>query len=157
MSEGRDVNRMLNPDGQLPRMDSRIRENFGRQKLMQMLQARLVRVEPGLVEIEMDYRDDLTQQHGFLHAGVTTSLADSACGYAALTQMRPESDVLSVEFKVNLLRPASGQRFRAIGKVVRAGKTLVVTQGEVLALDGTEQHSVLLMQATMMQIANPRA
>ena len=100
------------------------------------------------------FRDDLCQQNGFLHAGVLTSVADSACGYAALTLMPAGSDVLSVEFKVNLLAPGQGDRFRADAKVVRAGRTLTVCQAEVRAVrSGQPETVVALMQATM--IARP--
>ena len=97
---------------------------------------------------------DLCQQNGFLHAGVITSIADSACGYAALTLMAPGSDVLSVEFKVNLLAPAVGERFRAVGTVVRSGRTLTVCSGEVFALaEGQPDKQVALMQATMIALS----
>lgn len=124
---------------------------FGWQTFMSTLGAELVSVLPGEVIIELPYRDDLVQQNGFLHAGVTTSVIDSACGYAALTRMADDLDVLSVEFKVNLLAPAAGTRFRATGKVLKAGRTLTVCQGEMIALDsGT---CVALMTATMMAVA----
>ena len=88
--------------------------------------ARLVRVEPGEVELDLPFRDDLTQQHGFLHAGIVTALVDSACGYAALSLMDAAAAVLSVEYKVNLLAPAKGDRMRAIGRVVKPGRTLLI-------------------------------
>jgi uncharacterized protein (TIGR00369 family) len=115
---------------------------------MATLGAELVSVSPGEVVIELDHREDLTQQNGFLHAGATTAVVDSACGYAALTMMPEGSDVLSVEFKVNLLAPAAGKRFRATGKVVKAGRTLTVCQGEMVALDTGK--TVALMTATMI-------
>jgi uncharacterized protein (TIGR00369 family) len=133
-------------------MIERIQENFERQRLMAHLGARLSRVEEGRVEIELEYAPHLTQQHGYLHAGATSAICDSACGYAALTRMPSTSDVVSVEFKVNLLAPAVGERFRAVGRVVRAGSRLVVTQGEVLALQGETSTTILLMQATMMAV-----
>ena len=97
---------------------------------MATLGAALAGVAPGEVDIDLPFRTDLTQQHGFLHAGVVTSLMDSACGYAALSLMEPGAAVLSVEFKVNLLAPARGNRFRASGRVVRAGRTVTVVSGE---------------------------
>lgn len=130
----------------------RIYESFARQQAMAHLGARLTAVRDGEVEIELDYDSRLTQQQGFLHAGVTTAICDSACGYAAYTKMPAGSDVVSVEFKVNLLAPAVGERFRALGRVVRAGARLVVTQGEVLAYQGEQFKPVLLMQATMMAV-----
>ncbi len=128
-----------------------IRASLARQSFMQVLGAEPVEISPGRVALELTFRDDLCQQNGFLHAGVITSIADSACGYAALTLMAPGSDVLSVEFKVNLLAPAVGERFRAVGTVVRSGRTLTVCTGEVLALSaGQPDRPVALMQATMI-------
>lgn len=119
---------------------------------MHTIGARMVRVEPGEVELELPFRDDLTQQHGFLHAGIVTALVDSACGYAALSLMDHESAVLSVEYKVNLLAPALGDRMRAIGRVVKPGRTLMVCTGEVIAVVGANETTVTLMQATMMAV-----
>lgn len=118
---------------------------------MATLGAELVSVADGEVVIELPYREELGQQNGFLHAGVTTAVVDSACGYAALSMMPPDCDVLSVEFKVNLLTPAAGSRFQAVGRVVKAGRTLTVCQGEMIALDSGK--TVALMTATM--IARP--
>ena len=115
-----------------PQIEQKVRDSFGRQPFMQLLGAELTRVEPGQVEIGLQFRDDLTQQHGFLHAGALTSIADSACGYAALTTMDEQSEVLSVEFKINLLRPASGSAFRAVARVLKSGKTLTVVQSATL-------------------------
>ena len=119
---------------------------------MHTIGAELVRVEPGEVELVLPFRDDLTQQHGFLHAGIVTTLLDSACGYAALSLMDRDSAVLSVEYKVNLLAPAVGERVRAVGRVVRPGRTLLVCTGEVTALDGEGESVVTMMQATMMAV-----
>ena len=131
-----------------------VRASLSRQSFMTVLGAEPIEISPGRVVLEMPFRSDLCQQNGFLHAGVITSLADSACGYAALTLMAPGSDVLSVEFKVNLLAPAVGERVRAVGTVVRSGRTLTVCSGEVFALaDGRPDKQVALMQATM--IASP--
>lgn len=124
----------------------RVRESFDRQAAMAFLGARLVSVSAGEVVIELPYREELTQQNGFLHAGVSTAVVDSACGYAALSLMPADCDVLSVEFKVNLLAPAKGTLFRAVGRVVKAGRTLTVCQGELQA-DGKP---VVMMVATMM-------
>jgi uncharacterized protein (TIGR00369 family) len=131
---------------------SRVQASFDRQAFMRTVGARLVSVERGQVTIEWPFSNDLTQQHGFLHAGVVAAVADSACGYAALSLMPAEVAVLSVEFKVNLLRPAAGQHFRAVGRVVRVGRTLTVCSAEVLAhLDGKET-VIAIMQATMMAV-----
>ena len=131
---------------------SRIKASFERQSFMQTVGAELTSVEPGQVTIEWPYSLALTQQHGFLHAGVVAALADSSCGYAALTLMPADVAVLSVEFKVNLMKPAAGDRFRAIGKVIRAGRTLTVCAAEVHAhLEGKET-VIAIMQATMMAV-----
>lgn len=135
-----------------PLYDARVRASFERQRAMQTIGARLVRVEPGEVELELPFREDLTQQHGFLHAGIVTAIADSACGYAALSLMDRESAVLSVEYKVNLLAPAVGERMRAVGRVVKSGRTLMVCTGEVIAVAGGEESVVTLMQGTMMSV-----
>jgi uncharacterized protein (TIGR00369 family) len=128
-----------------------VRASLSRQSFMTVLGAEPVEISPGRVVLEMPNRSDLCQQNGFLHAGVVTSIADSACGYAALTLMPSGSDVLSVEFKVNLLAPAVGDRFRAVGTVVRSGRTLTVCSGEVFALaEGRPDKQVALMQATMI-------
>ena len=134
-------------------MDCRIRESFVKQTFMATLGASLVSVTPGEVVIELPFREELQQQNGFLHAGVTTAVVDSACGYAALSMMPEGSDVLSVEFKVNLLAPAAGSRFRAVGRVVKSGRTLTVCQGEMIALDSGK--TVALMTATMIAVARP--
>ena len=102
---------------------------------MALIGAELTRVEPGVIEITLPYRSDLTQQHGYLHAGIVTTIADSACGYAAYSLMPPNSQVLSVEFKVNLLRPPKGETFLAASEVVKAGKTLTVVRADVFGLD----------------------
>ena len=135
-----------------PSYESRVRASFARQRAMHTIGARLVRVEPGEVELELPFREDLTQQHGFLHAGIVTALVDSACGYAALSLMDRESAVLSVEYKVNLLAPAVGDHMRAVGRVVKAGRTLLVCSGEVIAVAGGKESVVTLMQATMMAV-----
>jgi len=131
-----------------PDFELRVRASYARQAAMATLGATLSRVDPGHVEIELPFRADLTQQHGFLHAGVVTSVMDSACGYAAMSLMEAGVAVLSVEFKVNLLAPAIGSRFLARGRVVRAGRTLTFCAGEVLADD---ERVVATITATMMQ------
>ncbi len=136
-----------------PKFEAVVRGSFARQQAMRTFGAALVRLEPGVVEIALPYRQELAQQHGFLHGGVVTAVADSACGYAARTLMPPGSEVLSVEFKVNFLAPARGERFLARGTVLRAGRTLSVCRGEVLAYQHDEEQIVALMQATMMRVA----
>jgi uncharacterized protein (TIGR00369 family) len=137
-----------------PTFETRVRASFARQQLMHLFGATMERVDPGVVEIRIAMRDDLTQQHGFLHAGVVTSIVDSACGYAALSLMPPDAAVLSVEFKVNLLAPGRGERFVARGRVLKPGRTLHVCFGEVFALAGAggEERLIATMMATMMAV-----
>ena len=135
-----------------PDFATRVRASFERQRFMATLGATLEHVAPGEVAIAFTHREGLTQQHGFLHAGVMTSIADSACGYAALSLMEPGVGVLSVEFKVNMLAPAVGERFVATGRVVRSGRTLTVCTGEVRAEHDGATIPLLLMQATMMAV-----
>jgi uncharacterized protein (TIGR00369 family) len=135
-----------------PQFEHRVRASFERQRFMTTLGATLECVAPGEVTIAFTHRDELTQQHGFLHAGVMTSVLDSACGYAALSLMEAGVGVLSVEFKVNMLAPAVGDRFVANGRVVRSGRTLTVCAGDVTTERDGQTIAVLLMQATMMSV-----
>ena len=128
----------------------RVRDSFGRQAIMATIGATLEAVSEGAVSIALPYRDDLTQQHGYLHAGVVATILDSACGYAAFSLMPEGAEVLSVEFKINLMAPASGERLLARGEVVRAGRTLTVTRGEAVAIRDGAEHPIATMQATMM-------
>jgi uncharacterized protein (TIGR00369 family) len=146
-----DAFKPLNPDYQ-----ELVRMGFARQRMMETIGARLVRIDPGQVEIELDYREDLTQQHGYLHAGIVTAIVDSACGFAAYTMMPADSGVLTVEYKVNFTAPAQGAKFLAAGRVIKPGRTLTVCAGEVLATDGTEQKLVAMIQATMMRLPGAR-
>ena len=130
-----------------PAFADEVRSSFSAQSVMTLLGARLSKVEPGQIAIELPYRADLTQQHGYLHAGIVTTIADSACGYAAYTLMPPHSQVLSVEFKVNLLRPAKGDLFRARADVIKAGKTLTVVRADVTAISS---HGESTLIATML-------
>lgn len=134
-----------------PNFDQRVRASFARQTIMATLGATIASVAPGEVVLELPFRQEHTQQHGFLHAGVVTTVMDSACGYAALTLMDPGAAVLSVEFKVNLLAPARGERFRATGRVVRAGRNVTVVTGEFHVL-GAENSLVAIMTGTMMSV-----
>ena len=119
-----------------PDFERKVRLSFARQQVMHLLGAALTRVEPGLVEIELPFRADLTQQHGYVHAGIVGTIADSAGGYAGYSLMPAGSSVLSVEYRIHLLAPADGERFVARGQVVRAGKTLTVCELKVEALKG---------------------
>jgi uncharacterized protein (TIGR00369 family) len=133
-----------------PLFEHRVRESFAKQQVMTLIGASLNLVDVGVVEITVPFRDDLTQQDGYLHGGIVTAIADSASGYAALTLMPEGSEVLAVEFKVNLLRPAVGERFVARASVLKTGRTLAVTRADVFAV--SEGRSVLIaaMQATMI-------
>lgn len=133
--------------------EDRVRQSFAKQRVMQTMGAELVAIQPGEVTIGLPYRPELTQQNGFLHAGVTTTILDSACGFAALSLMEPDRDVLSVEFKLNLLAPAAGDYFLARGEVLKAGRTLTVCRGEVVALKDGKKTVVAAMQATMIAVA----
>ena len=135
-----------------PAFDSRVRRSFERQSLMRHLGATLEHVAPGEVAIRLPFRPALTQQHGFFHAGAMTSIVDSACGYSALTLMPPGAAVLTTEFKVNLMAPGDGESVVARARVVKAGKTLTVSIGEVFAVKGGEERLILLMVATNMTV-----
>lgn len=115
-------------------VDPRCKDSFDRQGLMTLLGAELVEAADGRAAIEVPYREDLTQQHGYFHGGVVTAIADTACGYAAYTTMPEDSSVLTVEFKINLVNPATGDRLRAEATVRKAGRTLVVVAATVLAM-----------------------
>jgi uncharacterized protein (TIGR00369 family) len=133
-----------------PSYADEITESFSKQTIMGLIGAELSRVEPGLIEITLPYRAELAQQHGYLHAGIVTTIADSACGYAAYSLMPPNSEVLSVEFKVNLLRPAKGETFSAIAEVVKSGKTLTVVRADVFAIDQDRRDLIAIMLGTMI-------
>ena len=135
-----------------PAYESRVRASFARQSMMTVLGASLERVAPGEVDIRLPFRADLTQQHGFLHAGVTTTIADSACGYAALSLMPAKASVLTVEYKVNLLAPAAGDRMIARGRVMKPGKTLTVCTADVVAVTDGREKTIATMTGTLMAI-----
>ena len=133
-------------------MSDRVRDSFHKQKLMETLGATLTHVAPGEVDITLPYRDAITQQHGYVHAGAVATIADSAAGYAALSLMPDDAAVLSVEFKVNMLSPAEGPVLVARGRVVKSGRTITVCRADVFSVkDGTEK-IVATMQATMMAV-----
>ena len=139
---------MTRPDTSVRR--PRVRGSFARQRIMATMGAVVESVEAGRVALRLPFREDLTQQHGFLHAGVIAALADSACGYAALTLAPAGCEVLSVEFKVNLLRPAVGERFVAQGRVLKPGRTLSVARGDVLARTDGRSTLIATMLATLI-------
>jgi uncharacterized protein (TIGR00369 family) len=133
-----------------PSFQEEVTQSFAQQSIMDHIGARLTRVEPGIVEITLAYRPDITQQHGFIHAGVLATIADSACGYAAYSLMPPGAEVLSVEFKINMLRPAKGDSFRALAEVIKSGRTLTVVNANVFALSAAKEELVATMLGTMI-------
>lgn len=137
-----------------PDYDERVRASFARQSAMRTIGAELTLVTPGIIEIEMPFSDQLTQQHGFLHAGVISTALDSACGYAAFSLIPESASVLTIEFKVNLLAPGKGERFLFRGTVTKPGRTIVVADGQAYAIsaDG-EAKLIATMTGTMMAIA----
>ena len=135
-----------------PDYERRVRESFARQRVMETFGARLARVAPGEVEISLGFREDLTQQHGYLHAGVVAAVVDSACGYAALSLAPAGAEVLSIEFKLNLLSPAAGESFAARARVVRAGRNVTVCAGDLFAQTGGREKLVATMLGTMMTV-----
>ena len=133
-------------------IDRRIRESFAKQGLMQSLGAMLGEVSPGQVEVSLIPRPEVSQQHGFVHAGAVSAIADSAAGYAALSMMPMDRGVLTAEFKINLLAPAAGERIVARGKVVKSGRTLTLAQAEVFAESDGKARLIALLTATLMAI-----
>ena len=136
-----------------PGFEERVRASFGRQSAMTLIGARLVRVEPGEVEVVLPYRREITQQHGFVHAGMIGAALDSACGYAALTVMPAATGILTIEYKLNCLAPGVGDHIRLVGRVRKPGRTILLVEGEALAVaaDGAER-LVATMTATEMTI-----
>jgi uncharacterized protein (TIGR00369 family) len=133
---------------------ARLHASFARQSLMATLGARMTLASPGTVEIELPVAGHLSQQHGFVHAGAVAAIADSAAGYAALSLMPAGAGVLTVEFKINLLAPATGDRLVARGRVVKAGRTLTLASAEVLAVSDGREKLCAVLSATLMTIAD---
>lgn len=137
-----------------PGFREKVQASFDRQGLMKTLDGRLTRIEPGRVEIELPYSDAVTQQHGYFHAAAIAAIADNAGGYAALTLMNPDEEVVAAEFKINLLRPATGPRIVADATVIRAGRTLVISEVIVSAFVNDERTRVAMMLQTNCRIRN---
>ena len=137
-----------------PDFEAKVRSRFSRQTALHTLGTVLGLVEPGEVEIEMPYQADLTQECGVVHSGIVTSILDSACGYAAFTLSSVGTTISTVEYKVNFVGPAKGDRFLARGEVVRSGATVTVCKGNVLAYDGGEEKLVATMLITLMSMPN---
>ena len=134
--------------------EGRVRASFARQQIMATIGAELTRVNPGVIEIELPYRPDLTQQHGYLHAGIISTALDSACGYAAYSVMAADAAVLTIEFKINLLSPGKGERFLFRGSVTKPGRTIIVADGQAYAYDGDgDARLVATMTGTMMVVS----
>jgi uncharacterized protein (TIGR00369 family) len=133
-------------------IQERVADSFNSQTLMATLGAQLVAVADGEVQIALPFSAQLCQQHGFVHAGAITSIVDSACGYAALTKAPPHCEVVTAEFKINLIRPAIGERFLAVGRVLSSGKLLTVCTGEVQAFSGTDSKVIAIMQSTIVNV-----
>ncbi len=133
-----------------PDYEARVRRNFANQRAMATLGISLTRVEPGMLELQMPYDEKLSQQNGFLHAGAISTALDTACGLASYTLMPAQADILTVEFKINLLAPAKGQAFRFVGHVVKPGRTLVIAEGRAFANDDGREKLIATMSATMM-------
>jgi len=144
-----------------PAFEARVRASFARQRAMALIGASLCAVRPGEVEIGLAYRAELTQQHGFIHGGIVGMIADSASGYAAFSLMPADASVVTVEYKLNLLAPAEGERLLARARVVRPGRTLVIAEARVTALYGGREVEVAASLSTLMVLAGkpdrPRA
>lgn len=130
----------------------RIRQSFRRQKAMDMLGAELTSIAQGVVEIELPFDPKLTQQHGFLHAGVISAALDSACGYAAYSVIEPKASILTIEFKVNLMSPGRGERFLFRGEITKPGSTIIVADGRAYAIGDGPAKLIASMTGTMMVI-----
>jgi uncharacterized protein (TIGR00369 family) len=135
-----------------PAFEPRVRASFERQAAMRTLGATLAAVKPGHVEITMPWAEPLTQQHGFLHAGMVSTALDSACGYAGFSLMPAEAAVLTIEFKINLLAPAKGESFRMVGTVIKPGRTVTVCEGHAYAIDGDQEKLIATMNCTLMAV-----
>lgn len=135
-----------------PEYQARVRASFDRQQAMQTLGIEIARLEPGEIELTMPYSPAYTQQHGFVHAGVIATALDSACGYAAFSLMPGDAAVLTVEFKVNLLAPAKGERFVFRSRVVKPGRTITVCDARAVAVDAGAEKLVATMTGTMMAV-----
>ncbi|NQV83851.1 MAG: PaaI family thioesterase [Rhodospirillales bacterium] len=135
-----------------PDFAARVAKSFDAQGMMGHIGARLLSVRPGICEIEMPYSDAVSQQHGFFHGGVIGTIADSAAGYAAFSLMDAEDGVLTVEYKLNLMAPAAGERLLARGQVIRPGRILTVTQAEVSIFKDGQETVCAAMQQTIMRI-----
>jgi uncharacterized protein (TIGR00369 family) len=136
-----------------PDYPARVRASFDRQGAMRLIGARLAEISPGYCSIELPYRSDLTQQHGYLHAGIVSAIADTAGGYAGFTLFPSDASVLTVEYKLNLVAPAAGERLVAEAHVVKPGRTLAITRGEVYAEAAGKRTLCAIMQQTLIVLS----
>jgi len=132
--------------------EAKVRESFSRQEIMKTVNASILAIRPGEVELEFPYQTSLTQQNGFIHAGIVSTVLDSACGYAAFSLMPEGSAVLTIEFKINLLSPAKGKLFRAVGTVKKPGRNITFTEGELFTYVDGVQKLVATMVGTIMSV-----
>ncbi|MCZ4271528.1 PaaI family thioesterase [Maritalea porphyrae] len=138
------------------KFEERVRKSFALQAACKSIGLTMRSVEPGKVVLDLPFNSKFTQQHGFMHAGIITTALDTACGYAAFSLMPEDAAVLSVEFKTSLLRPASGETFTIVGRVIKPGKNISFCEAEVIAFDrDTKSKTVATMTATMMAVFNP--
>jgi len=138
-----------------PNYKQKVIDSFNRQDVMHTINAKLLDVQPGFVEISFPYSKSLTQQHDFIHAGIVSTVIDSACGYSAFSLMPEDAGILTIEFKVNLLSPAKGDWFQAIGKVKKPGRTITVAEGEMFAYQGEDKKLIATMVGTLMTMNDP--
>ncbi len=132
--------------------EAKVRDSFNRQEIMKTVNASILSIQPGEVKLEFPYQINLTQQHGFIHAGIVSTVLDSACGYAAFSLMPKGAAVLSIEFKINFLSPAKGKLFQAVGTVKKPGRNITVTEGELFVCVDGGQKLVATMVGTMMSV-----
>lgn len=135
-----------------PDFQDRVKKSFADQAVMETLGASIASLQAGEIAIDFPYQREYTQQNGFIHAGIVSTLLDSACGYAAFSLMPAEASVLTIEFKINLLAPASGERFRAVGKVKKPGRSITVSEGEFYASSEKGEKLVATMTGTLMAV-----
>ena len=137
-----------------PDYQEKVKKSFADQAVMKTIGASIEAIGAGEIEIEFPYQTSLTQQNGFIHAGIVSTVLDSACGYAAFSLMPEDASVLTIEFKINLLSPAKGDRFRGYGKVKKAGRTISVAEAELYAFSDQGRKLVATMVGTLMAVSN---
>jgi uncharacterized protein (TIGR00369 family) len=154
-AEGEHMEDQTQQEQASPEIEARIRASFDRQGLMSHLGARITHIAPGRVHIVLPSRPEVTQQHGYFHAGATSAIADTAGGYAAFTLFPENTEVLTVEYKINLLAPAVGDHMEAVGTVLKSGRTLTVCQLEVFGVQDGRRSLVANGQQTLIRVSRP--